>query len=193
MGRTAVIAICRACRRLCMTSEPEVWVDTDVASHENADSAIDAVRSVFPDWQPESMLASNGFPCDERMFTLTGKAPGTTTLLEFCKRQRILDTALDAMSVDRGDSAAMFHLSRQAALVGKVAFVLSGERVLGGVMRVTLVGSGISDWLRQVTWHPGRGDVPRAVDDDLAMTGTGESMEWFDEKGRPTMRHIDDD
>jgi len=168
--------------------EPEVWVDTDVASHENAEAAASAVRNLFPNWEAKEHR-STSFPVGMRRVTISGKANGISRIIEGCADQRILDTALDAMSSDLGEGAAMFHLSRQAAINGRVAFLLPGERALGGSIRVTLVGSGISEWLERATWHPGRYEVPRRVGDGNAMAIDGEPTEWFDNRGRPTMRN----
>ena len=53
--------------------------------------------------------------------------------LELLGGQRILDTALDAMSLNIHGDSTTFLISRQAALSGKVAFVLETEQTVGGV------------------------------------------------------------
>ena len=85
----------------------------------------------------------------------------------------------------QGDSTH-FQLSRQAAFVGKVAFVVE-EVPLGGVMKVSLQGEDLGLWLEQATWHEGRNNIPRSLGDDLSMDEDGTPVEWFDNKGNRTM------
>ena len=104
-------------------------------------------------------------------------------LQERLQEQRICDTALDAMAfaLDADGQSTCFSISRQAALAGKVAFVLPGERVLGGTFEVSIAGEGLAEWIEQFTWHPGRGSVPRNVADEVAMRSDGSVREWFDD------------
>ena len=108
------------------------------------------------------------------------------TLLEAVRIQRVLDTALDVMSLELDGSSTGFSLSRQAALAGKVSFVVK-DRAIGGEMRVGLTGDGLAGWLEQQTWHAGRDSVPRSVGDELAMASDGEPVEWFDRNGKRTI------
>jgi predicted RNA binding protein with dsRBD fold (UPF0201 family) len=165
---------------------PEVWVDTAVEAHESLEVAITSVQAIFPDWIPTDYEPSGTFPRLKQHNPLTAAVSNIDKLLELCSKQRILDTALDAMTMDRSDDAVMFQLGRQAALAGKISFVLTGERALGGVMQVTMVGVGIIEWLEEATWHSGRNDIPRLVGDELRMDHDGEPVEWFDNAGRPT-------
>jgi len=107
------------------------------------------------------------------------------TLLETARNQRILDTALDAMTMELEGDSTGFALSRQAALAGKVSFVID-ERAIGGEMRIGLTGENLAVWLEEQTWHAGRNSIPRSVGDDLAMSDDGEPVEWFDRKGNRT-------
>ena len=99
--------------------------------------------------------------------------------LTMLHEQRILDTALDAMSVNLQEMSTCFHISRQAALAGKISFPIPGEHPLGGVFTLHLHGTGLGDWLQAATWHSGRSQVPRAVGDGLAMEKDGEASTWF--------------
>ncbi|MDC0655543.1 hypothetical protein OAP41_01450, partial [Candidatus Poseidoniaceae archaeon] len=58
----------------------------------------------------------------------TGQNVSLATFLKLLHEQRILDTALDAMTASFEGSKTEFSLLRQAAIVGKVAFPLPGER-----------------------------------------------------------------
>ena len=95
------------------------------------------------------------------------------------------------MTQDLEDDTTTFSLSRQAAFVGKVAFV-TDERPFGGIMDVSLSGEELGLWLEQQTWHEGRHSIPRTAGDDLAMHDDGMPTEWFDNRGRRTMNEDQD-
>lgn len=117
---------------------------------------------------------------------MTGSSESLDTLLKAIRNQRILDTALDAMTLELDGDSTGFSLSRQAALAGKASFVI-GNRGIGGEMRIGLTGDDLADWLEQQTWHAGRDSIPRSVGDELSMDDGGEPVEWFDRKGRRTI------
>ena len=73
-----------------------------------------------------------------------------------------------------------FRLSRQAALAGKVSFVLSGEQVHGGVLDIHLEDKSLAAWIEQATWHRGRDYVERTIGDENQMRRDGSPQEWFD-------------
>ena len=87
------------------------------------------------------------------------------------------------MTINLEQDYTNFHLSRQAAFAGKVAFVMD-EVPLGGVMEISLEGEGLGLWLEQITWHEGRNNVPRTLGDELTMDEDGSPVEWFDNKGQ---------
>jgi predicted RNA binding protein with dsRBD fold (UPF0201 family) len=117
---------------------------------------------------------------------MTGSSDSLNTLLKAIRNQRILDTALDAMTLELDGGSTGFSLSRQAALAGKASFVIGG-RGMGGEMRIGLTGEDLADWLEQQTWHAGRDSIPRSIGDGLSMDGSGEPVEWFDRRGRRTI------
>ena len=84
-----------------------------------------------------------------------------------------------------------FFISRQAAIAGKVSFIVDGKN-LGGVIRIDVSGEDLDIWLEQQTWHEGRNQIPRYTGDELAMRNDGEPSEWFDKRGRPTI-NLDED
>lgn len=173
----------RRARRLV---SPLISVSTVVQPHEDPQRVVDAVQVMFPDWSPDRMPSNSGFPSGRAAEMMTGSSESLDTLLEAVRIQRVLDTALDAMSLELDGSSTGFSLSRQAALAGKVSFVVK-DRAIGGEMRVGLTGEGLATWLEQQTWHAGRDSVPRSVGDGLAMAGDGEPVEWFDRKGKRTI------
>ena len=71
--------------------------------------------------------------------------------LQQLHEQRILDTALDAMSMNIDGNSTTFQVSRQAAVAGKVAFPIPGDEPLGGVFSITVTGEGLEDWLQAAT------------------------------------------
>ncbi len=150
-----------------------------------------AVRALFPQWECEVERAERDFPTEDGPVRLSGRAASLYLVLEQAAKHRILDTALDAMSLDLEDDTTVFSLSRQAAFVGKVAFVVD-ERPFGGILDVSLAGENLGLWLEQQTWHEGRHSIPRSAGDDLAMHEDGVPAEWFDNKGRRTM-NLDED
>ena len=88
------------------------------------------------------------------------------------------DTALDAMSVNMNEESTTFQISRQAAVAGKIAFPIPGDRPVGGVFEISIIGNGLADWLQAATWHPGRSQVPRHINDERSMNDDGESATW---------------
>jgi predicted RNA binding protein with dsRBD fold (UPF0201 family) len=76
------------------------------------------------------------------------------------------------------DNTTQFSLTRQAAIVGKVAFPLPDETPLGGTIDVHLTAPNLLDWLHAATWHKGRDHVPRTLDDERAMAKDGEASTW---------------
>ncbi|MBJ03644.1 MAG: hypothetical protein CMB65_02970 [Euryarchaeota archaeon] len=182
-----------------MTSAPMVTVSTIISAHESPDACIDAVQRIFPDFQPKNEIISETFPVERNDIEISQEGVSPDLFIELLSEQRILDTALDAMSLNMvGDSqrddslfATNFLISRQAGLMKKVAFVLDSERTVGGVIEVAMESPDLPEWLQEATWHPGRREIPRAVGDDISMRSDGTITEWFDKKGRSTIQSDD--
>ena len=174
-----------------MTLAPLVSVSTRVMSHEIGAKCLDAVLKIFPDFFIENVPNEEEFPVNREMLDLVCEGLAPDHFLELLAKQRILDTALDVMSLNLQADSTIFLISRQAALSGKVAFVLDSERTIGGVIEVMLESDDIADWLQEATWHPGRHEVPRSVGDELSMRSDGTVTEWFDNKGRATIQTDD--
>lgn len=154
-----------------------VTISTRVSGADSSEKVRQALHHLFPE-------AVNETPMEEPTF---GKGtdefwhvqePSMTTFLGALHDQRILDTALDAMSKNLSDDSTTFELSRQAAAVGKVAFPIPGDSPLGGVFRIELRGEGLAQWIEAATWHPGRAQVPRTVNDERTMDDDGEASTW---------------
>ena len=160
-------------------SDPRVTMTVEVRPSDDPERVAEAVTALFPELQPPE-LPHSGFPGLEEAHIWRFEEIDLSAFLEQIEKQRIMDTALDAMALGLSADSTQFSLSRQAALAGKVAFVLPGERALGGTMRVELEGPELAAWIEQVTWHPGRREVPRSISDEVAMRPDGEVTEWFD-------------
>ena len=171
--------------------EPEITVSTIVKTHEDATLVEKAIRSLFPDWDCKISGEEDRFPVTREESKLSGKSQSLSRIIEYCSNNRILDTAFDVMTMNLHKDTTHFQLSRQAAFVSKVAFVVE-ELPLGGVMEVSLQGDDLDLWLEQLTWHEGRHSIPRSLGDDLSMDQDGTPIEWFDNKGRRTI-NIDQD
>ncbi len=157
-------------------------VETELAPTDDTGLVRRALLKLFPDSELPDADSGDVFPTSMSTSVLCASDVELTRLQERLHEQRICDTALDAMAfaLDADGRSTCFSISRQAALAGKVAFVLPGERVLGGTFEVSISGEGLAEWIEQFTWHQGRGSVPRHVDDEVAMRSDGEVREWFD-------------
>ncbi len=169
--------------------EMSITVATTVLPHEDARRVVESVQSLFPQWIIENIPEQHEYPSMRKPVRLVGEAESLDLVIEGAAKQRILDTALDAMTLELVSDSTSFSLSRQAAFANKVAFVVE-ERPIGGVMDVTLTGTDLGLWIEQETWHDGRHYVPRRVGDELSMNSDGDPREWFDKHGRKTMNDI---
>ena len=158
-------------------------VETGIGPADDADLVLAALLRLFPDSELPVTESGATFPTSSGEGVLCAQEVDLDHLQERLQEQRICDTALDAMALalDADGQSTCFSISRQAALAGKVAFVLPGERVLGGTFEVSIAGEGLAEWIEQFTWHPGRGSVPRNVADEVAMRSDGSVREWFDD------------
>lgn len=155
-----------------------IRVETSLRGADSPEKVIEALVGLFPEFsapdeilKPQLGTASNT--------ELSNEGVSLETFLKKLHEQRILDTALDSMSLLLENNQTKFRLSRQAAIVGKVAFPLPNEEPLGGVITVTLSGEHLSDWLVAATWHKGRDVVPRSIADESAMDIDGDAVTWI--------------
>lgn len=153
-----------------------VLISTKLTGADEPQLVLDAILNLFPEFtcglpdkpnfptEQDDILASEGVPLD--------------TFLDSIHKQAILDTSLDFMSKNLDSSGTIFHISRQAAMEGKVSFPLPGDNPLGGVITVEIGGENLDDWLEAATWHSGREDIPRSVGDEFTMDEKGEAVTW---------------
>ncbi|MFL2952578.1 MAG: hypothetical protein CBD52_002485 [Euryarchaeota archaeon TMED192] len=157
----------------------EILVATTLLNHERPDLVLDAVRKMFPDWAPENMPERGAFPTNSPSVRLVSNVESLDAMIGEARNHRILDTALDAMTLKSDGEISTFSLSRQAAAAGKCSFVVDAIP-LGGTIDITIKENDLDDYLTKLTYHPGRDSVPRQPGDDLAMNDDGSSTEWID-------------
>tara|TARA_X000001036_G_scaffold403291_1_gene409725 strand:- start:71 stop:577 length:507 start_codon:yes stop_codon:yes gene_type:complete len=153
-----------------------VLISTKITGADDPKLVLDAILTLFPEFtcglpegpnfptEQDDVLASEGVPLD--------------TFLNAIHKQSILDTSLDFMSANLDSSGTIFHISRQAAMEGKVAFPLPSDTPLGGVITVEIGGENLDDWVEAATWHSGRENIPRSVGDEFTMDNDGEAVTW---------------
>ena len=150
---------------------------TELVGADSPVKVLEALQALFPDANKPELDAEPtlGSPVNA---TWTFDDLSLGVFLNQLHEQRILDTALDAMSARLEKDTTTFRVSRQAAMGGKVAFPIPGDEPLGGVFAITVSGPGLGDWLQAATWHPGRAQVPRNIDDEHAMRQDGDATTW---------------
>ena len=169
----------RSMERLRLTGIDEglnVVVSTIVTGADHPGLVIDAVQAIFPDFAcplPDAPVFPN-----EQNEIMADNEVSLRLFLEKLNQQRILDTSLDHMSKHLNDDGTIFHISRQAAITGKIAFPLPKNNSLGGVITIEIGGPNLKDWLEAATWHGGRDTIPRHVGDEYSMHISGEASTW---------------
>tara|TARA_B100001142_G_C14314133_1_gene647785 strand:+ start:510 stop:1040 length:531 start_codon:yes stop_codon:yes gene_type:complete len=155
-----------------------ILIETVLEGADSPQKVKEAILEIFPEFPfgKESDEPILGKASNE---TWTGEQVSLETFLKLLHDQRILDTALDAMTVNFDGKKTQFNLLRQAAIVGKVAFPLPNEQPLGGVITITLQGENLADWLEAATWHKGRDIAPRSIKDEHSMDEDGEAVTWL--------------
>lgn len=152
-------------------------ISTTLSGVDSPTKVLNALLQLFPEAARSELETepSFGHPASA---TWEFSDVSLATFLQQLHEQRILDTALDAMSMNMDGSTTTFRVARQAAVAGKIAFPIPGDEPLGGVFSITITGEGLEDWLQAATWHAGRSQVPRHINDDHSMSEDGESTTW---------------
>ena len=135
----------------------------------------EAILNLFPEASFDT-LEEETFP-SQRNAVIECLNLSLETFLTLIRQQAILDTAMDAMAKNLDGNSTSFSISRLAAFANKIAFTYE-EVPLGGCFTMQLQGSGLADWIEAVTWHNGRQEIPRQLNDDLAMLQDGEAATW---------------
>ena len=153
-----------------------VVVSTRLLGADDPGLVYDAILKLFPDFTC-GLPKNPKFP-SEQDDILASDNVSMQTFLEVIHNQFILDTALDYMSANLDENGTVFHISRQAAMAGKVAFPLPGENPLGGLITIEIEGDNLGDWLEAATWHSGRENIPRRIGDEFSMLSDGDASTW---------------
>ena len=171
--------------------EPHIIISSLVRPYENIEKVIQSINVFFPDFKTDEKMKNTSFPTKNKNLIISGKSETLNLLLKQIRIQRISDTALDIMSMDLEINSTVFDISRQAAMAGKVSFVLD-QKTLGGKISISLAGDELDLWLEEQTWHEGRNEIPRFSKDEFSMRYNGEPTEWFDKRGYPTINQEED-
>ena len=157
-----------------------VSCSTTLSGADDPMKVFDSLQKLFPeitDDELEDRYCTFPMPSEEVHWKFTNLDP--TTILEKMAEERILDTALDAMSQSLHGDSTTFRVSRQAALANKISFCLTDEKPLGGSFSIKIKGRDLATWLEDVTWHKGRQMIPRQIGDEHRMAKDGSSRSRF--------------
>tara|TARA_B100001123_G_C14887827_1_gene858646 strand:+ start:127 stop:627 length:501 start_codon:yes stop_codon:yes gene_type:complete len=161
--------------------QPGATISTMIYPSDDPQLVTRSLESLFPDLEIPD-IDEKSFPLRNKSVEWIFEEVDLTNFINRISELRILDTALDAMSANIHRDETIFKISRQAALANKVAFALSGEKLLGGVIEISIKGSDLTSWLEEATWHEGRNDWPRSVRDEFSMKRDGKVVEWLDKR-----------
>ena len=153
-----------------------VVVSSKLTGADDPEIILDSILKLFPDFTcglPEKPI----FPSSQNDI-IASQDVRLDVFLQALHKQSILDTSLDFMSANLDETGTVFHISRQAAMAGKVAFPLQGVEPLGGVITIEIDGQNLGDWLEAATWHNGRENIPRRIGDEFTMDDSGEAVTW---------------
>ena len=156
----------------------KVLVATTVLRHEDPELVVMSVRKIFPDWTPEDVPSRRSYPDNSPPARLISEVEGIEYIIQDAKAHKILDTALDAMTLNSENDMSYFSLSRTAAAAGRCSFVVD-DYVVGGTIDVTISTKELNTYLTELTSHPGREEYPRAPNDEISMTSDGDPSHWF--------------
>lgn len=146
---------------------------------DSKENVIMAIKEIFPNANIAEITEKTSFPIHGKNEVIYIKDIDYEFFFEKIHMNKIADTALDCMSQNIQNDISYFKISRQAALAGKIAFVLENEYPLGGFFELTVESTNIIAWIEEMTWHHGRDEIPRTVDDELKMRRDGVPQDWF--------------
>jgi len=162
------------------SQEVRVSCTTKLSAADIPGTVFSALQNIFPEVLPDGLdFESSRFPNNKDEITWSFNNLDLEYFLHKIHEDRVLDTALDAMSQKLQGKETTFELSRQAAINKKISFCLLGENPLGGTFVISLQCEYLKAWLQETTWHRGREDVPRQIGDETAMSKDGRIREWF--------------
>ena len=166
---------------MCSVGIMRIVVATNLLPHEHPELVVAATQQFFPDWNPEEIPPRSRFPSNSTPTRMISDVMSLNGIIENCRKNRILDTALDAMTLHSDGETTHFSLSRQAATVGRCSFVLE-DPPMGGCIDVTVTRENLDSYLTELTYHNGREEFPRYPNDDSSMNDDGSSSVWVSKR-----------
>ncbi|RAH16588.1 MAG: hypothetical protein CMB56_000655 [Methanobacteriota archaeon] len=150
-----------------------------ISTSDSVSHIILAIQELFPNENIQHIDIQKNFPNQQEKEDIIIKDVDYDYFFQRIHDTRIADTALDCMSHNLTLNHTTFKISRQAALAGKVSFVLDNESPLGGTFEIEVESGNLKAWIEDMTWHKGREDVPREINDELKMGMDGSPQDWF--------------
>ena len=155
-------------------------ISTEIKGADSPKKIFAAILNIFPETEiNEENTTEPSFPVEDEDQFVSLTCNNIEEFIEKISNQRILDTAMDAMTHNLNENDTWFYISRQAALANKIAFSLNHEFPLGGKIKIELSKEDLPLWIEDITWHIGRDEIPRHVGDDYTMRKDGLPREWF--------------
>jgi predicted RNA binding protein with dsRBD fold (UPF0201 family) len=161
------------------TSMATMNLEAKLSPVDSKEKVLMAIKEIFPNAKLPEIENSSSFPSSDETEYIKINDIDYELFFEKIHSYKIADTALDCMSQNIQDDISIFKISRQAALAGKIAFVLEHESPLGGCFELTIESTNVIAWIEEMTWHQGRDEVPRTVNDELQMRRDGAPQDWF--------------
>ena len=155
-----------------------VIVKTLLSGADSPEKVLNSIRNIFPDFTPKKQCKEPKLG-DTKNQIMEDSNISLNHFLNLLHKQKILDTALDAMSRNLDQNKSEFQILRQAAVSEKISFNIPNEKPLGGTITVKLNGENLKDWCEAATWHKGRDTIPRSIDDERGMDHSGEASTWI--------------
>ena len=152
-------------------------VRTTLSGADSPRKVLNALQRIFPDAEVNELPAEPSFGSASNQ-AWSFENLSLATFLNQLHEQRILDTALDAMSLNMKGRPQPFTSDVWLQSLEK-SLSLFLETALGGVFEISIVGKGLGDWLQAATWHAGRSQVPRHTNAEPSMDEDGESSTWI--------------
>ena len=152
-------------------------VYTKVSGPESPLLVLTSIQNIFPEFEIDVPIEEPnlGQPSN---YEFRQENISLNNFLSMIRKQAILDTALDVLSMNLKNNSTSFQILRQAAIAGKIAFNLTEKNPLGGVIEIELIGDDLETWIEAATWHKGRDAVPRRINDERTMHNDGDASTW---------------
>ena len=153
-------------------------ISSSVNGPESPQLVLTSIKNIFPEFNSDAVTQEPSFG-NPSNYVFRQDNISLNNFISMIRKQAILDTALDVLSMNLKNNYTSFQILRQAAIAGKIAFNLTQKNPLGGVIEVELTGDDLETWIEAATWHKGRDTVPRKINDERTMEHDGEASTWY--------------